>query len=207
MRAMLCGEPGDLRGFPVTGVVFPEPALRGKVFAPLRIKRQRHVGGIDRQRTRAGGVDPDADDPIPGKSGFGCRLCERGANRFFQTEKIIGGILAGEMMIVFIEQHALIAARVVKYRCAKFLAGGAIDDQGASRIGAIIHPQRREHGNSTNARFLIVKTPVRPAYLAGRHDNNRIEFPTRNKSDKPIAAAQRMGEANPSAAIGTATIL
>jgi hypothetical protein len=69
--------------------------------------------GIDGKRAGAGGIDADADDLIGGrKAGLFSRLASA-ADAFFQPVQVIGRILAGQMMVSLVEQHALVAARII----------------------------------------------------------------------------------------------
>ena len=89
------------------------------------------------------GLDPVVSTPMPmiwlgRKAGFGGGLGQRVANRFFQSEQVVGWIFAREMVVVFVEQDALETARIIDNGGSEFLTGGAIDDQGAHRIRAVV---------------------------------------------------------------------
>ncbi len=147
LGAVLGGEAGDLGRFLVAGMVFPEPALRREMLPPGGIERERNVFEIDRNGAGAGGIDANADDLAGRKAGFLPGLFQGALDALLQADDVIGGILPGEIVVVLVEQDALVPARVIEDRCAQFLARGAIDDEGPDRIGAVINTESREHGN------------------------------------------------------------
>jgi hypothetical protein len=123
----------------VAGMVFPEPALSREVLGEPRIERQRDILRVHGQGTRPGGVHADADDLVGGKTGLLGRLGERSPDALLHAAQVIGRILAREMVIVAVEQHAVVAAGIVGHRTAQFGAGGAINDEGPHRVGAEIN--------------------------------------------------------------------
>src|SRR5712691_332957 len=62
LRATPAGQFGDFCGFGNTGVVFPKPRHRGRVFGESAIQSQWPPVASYGQRRAAGGIHPDADD-------------------------------------------------------------------------------------------------------------------------------------------------
>ena len=127
---------GDLRRLRRRRVVLPEPGMRGERAGPLRVQRERTRAGIDRQRRGPGRVDADADDALAGEAGLPVRLGQRAGDRRAEAREVVGRVLARDVRIARVEQHALVAARIVEHARAEQAPVGAVGDDRAHGVGA-----------------------------------------------------------------------
>jgi hypothetical protein len=135
---VLRGERGDLRGFAMLVWSFQSQHWAWRFFAHFLAGGERDVVGVDRDRARAGGVDTDADDAL-GVEALGLlRGGERALHAFLKTEEVVGRVLPGEVVVLRVEQDALLAGGIINDAGAKLHAVRAADDKGAHRVGAII---------------------------------------------------------------------
>ena len=129
LRMFFASKFGNLRRLGIRRMVFPQPRHRVGILFKFLEHRQRRAIPIDRQRRRAGGIDADADNRF--RLEFLIRLlC--GGHRFFDgyfdALDIIGGILAGDIMITLIEDNTVIARLILIDRRADLFAVCHIDD-------------------------------------------------------------------------------
>ena len=95
---------------------FHSHACAARLLCQLRIERQRPRLRVDRQRRRAGGVDADADHAVAREPGRRRRPpAARRATDDAQALDVVGGILPRQVRLLRIEQHALVAARIVEH--------------------------------------------------------------------------------------------
>ena len=69
----------------MTGVILPQPALRGEMILPGRIQRQGPVARIHGDGAGASAIHPDADHVIDIKVVALTRLSQRQAHRLFES--------------------------------------------------------------------------------------------------------------------------
>ena len=122
------GDPGRLLP---GGMVLPEPALGGEVSLPLGIHREGAVLPVDGNRTRSRGVDTETDHLVGGKAGLLTGLGKRSLDRLPKAKQVVAGMLAGEMMILGVEQDPLVTAWVIEDGTSEFLAVFAAHHKGA----------------------------------------------------------------------------
>ena len=93
---------------------FHSQACAARLPVHARVDRQRARRRVDRQRRRAGRVDADADHAVARKSWRPLCRRQRAAHRRAQALDVVGRILAREVRIAWIQQDALVAARIVE---------------------------------------------------------------------------------------------
>jgi hypothetical protein len=131
LRPMLGGQRGDLGGLTMRGVVLPQPTLRVEILLPLRIEGERAVLCVDRDGARSRRVDAEADDLGRIEAAHFLGGGQRALHAFFQPEEVVAGILAGEVMVLWIKQDALLARRIVDDAGAEFCAVCTTHDERA----------------------------------------------------------------------------
>ncbi len=90
------------------------------------------------------GLEPVVSTPMPmtwavEKPGLPDACCKRRHHAFFQAVEIVGRVLPRQMMVVFVEQNALVSAGIIDHGTAQFRARGAIDNQRPNRIRTVIN--------------------------------------------------------------------
>ena len=131
VRAMFRRERSDLGGLAVGGVVLPKPALGIEVLLPLGGEGERAVVGVDGNRARTGGVNAETDHLIGSEALRFFRDGKGSADGFFKTEKVVAGMLAGEVVILGVQQHALLTGRIIDDARAELCAIGTTHDERA----------------------------------------------------------------------------
>ena len=81
-------------------VILPQPALRVEVALPLRVRCERLVARVDRDRARSGRIHADADDLRRVEIRFASRLGERALDALLEAEQIVGRMLTREQAIL-----------------------------------------------------------------------------------------------------------
>jgi len=120
-------------------VVFPKPAQRGGVAGETRVERERAVLRVHRQRTGTGGVNADAGDLLRREKRLGSGGAGEGfAHGGFERGEVIGGVLAREQVVGGVENDALFAGRVVEDGAGEFAAVGAVHDECAGGVRAVV---------------------------------------------------------------------
>jgi hypothetical protein len=112
-------------------VVLPEPALGGEVPLPLGIHRQGAVLPINGNRTGSRGVHTETDHLVGGKAGLLPCLGKRSLDRLPKAQQVVAGMLAGEMMILGVEQDSLVFDWLMEDGTSEFLAVFAAHHKGA----------------------------------------------------------------------------
>lgn len=115
-EALLSGEAGDVGGFLVCGVVFPEPGEGVWVVGELWMEGEGRALAIDGDGGGAGGIDADSDDA------FGAEVRVLGGegdgvgDGVMEAVEVIGGVLSGEIWVAVVEDDA-VGAVVIGVRC------------------------------------------------------------------------------------------
>ena len=174
---------GDQRGLRRGRVVFPEPRVRREVLRPPGVERERLRARVDRQRRGSGGIDADPDDAVAGEAGAAFGVREGAVHRGAQPREVVRRVLARQMRVARIEQHAVIAARIRKDARSGGRAVRAIHDDGADRVRAVVDPEReRGHPTRTGDTTSSTSGPVpfaRAWSSAGWHARTRTAFSAR----------------------------
>jgi len=131
LRSVLGRQFRDFGGLAPAGVILPQPALGVEVFCPLFIGGEGAVRGVHGNRAGPGRIHAETDDLGGVEALLLLRLGEGALHGFFEAEEIIGGRLAGDIVVARIEQYALRAAGIVDDAGAEFLAVLAAHHEGA----------------------------------------------------------------------------
>ena len=137
--AKLGAELGNLGGFSITGVVFPEPDHGVEVVFKLRQEAERGAAAVHGDGGGASGVDADADD-LGGIEAGDLRggLLQGSTRDGFEAIEVILRVLAGDVGVFRIEQDAHLAAGVVEDGGADFCAVFEVDEEGAAGVRAVV---------------------------------------------------------------------
>jgi hypothetical protein len=153
-------------------MILPEPALSGEPVVPLGIESEGDVGRVNWDGARSGGVNADSDDRFGGGTG----LLECAANRPLEAGEIIGGGLAGQVMIARIKEHALMSVFIVVDGKTEFLAGGRIDGEGADRVGSVIDTERNLHRFKMPNDSIVTNSGLLDSNVAVRTHQDAIQL-------------------------------
>ncbi len=136
------GDRGGLRG---GRVILPQPRVRREIVLPLRVHRERSRVRVHGQRRRSCRIDANRNHAIPRELGVRVSLPQRTANGHAQPVDVVGGILARQMRVLRVEQHAVIAARIIEDTRADRASVRRVDDDGTNRVRAEVDPNREGH--------------------------------------------------------------
>ena len=119
-------------------VVLPQPRVRGEVALPPGSSASGRACA-----STGSGVEPVVSTPMPitrsrEKPGSRPRVGERAGHRGAQPLDVVGRILPRQVRLLRIEQHALLAARIVEDARADHPPVGGVDDDGADRVGPVV---------------------------------------------------------------------
>ena len=119
-------------------VVLPQPRVRREVLAPACVHRERPCRGVDRQRRRSRRVDADADHPVARELSVARCPGERADDGGAQPLDVVSGVLARQVRVPRVQQHAVVPARIVEDGLSHLAAVLARNDDGADGVGAEI---------------------------------------------------------------------
>jgi hypothetical protein len=112
--------------------------MGGQVVGELRVEGESHAVTIDRNGSRAGGVNANAHYILRDKprhvAGGRDRLGDGGVESF----DIVCRVLAGEIGIDGIQEHTSVTAPIVADVGGDFGAAIYVDDQGADTVGSVV---------------------------------------------------------------------
>ncbi len=138
-------ESGDLVGFAPGRVVLPQPTLGVQVLGEPFLRGEGAVFSVDREGAGTGGIDPDADDLGRGEAPFFRRLAECSDGGGLEAMQVVEGALAGNIVVLRIEQNALMPTGVGHDAGAEFLAVGTAHNERAGGVGAVIEAESEAH--------------------------------------------------------------
>ena len=116
LRRVLARGARDGRRLVGPGVVLPQPGVGREVRLPAWVEGERSILPVHRDRRRARGVDSDPDDGVPREALICLGRRERSTERALQAEHVVGRVLAREVRVLRVEEHAALARRVVEDR-------------------------------------------------------------------------------------------
>src|SRR6185436_10404298 len=83
----------------------------------------------------------DANDAVPPEARVPVGGLQRARRRLLGAFEIVRGILSRQVRLARIEDDAVLAAAIVEDRRANGLAVGAVDDDGADRVRAVVQSE------------------------------------------------------------------
>src|SRR5271165_2257458 len=137
------GYPGRLAP---ARVVLPQPALGVEVAPPPSGERDGAVAPVDRDRARAGRVDPDPHDSPRGETRGPPGGGQGAPDAPLQRGEVVARMLAREVGVPGGEEDALAPAPVGHDAAAELRAVGAAHDEGARGIGSEVDAEGERHG-------------------------------------------------------------
>lgn len=120
-------------------MVLPEPTLGRQVLAILWTEGEGHILRINGNRTGASIIDPDSNHFLRREIRITGGLSERFLNSLLDPSDVVGRVLAGQVMILRVEENSLMPRRIIINRGAELRAICHPDDEGSHRVGAVIN--------------------------------------------------------------------